>query len=464
MLIRFVHVPVRWSLWVLPLLLILVLVGGCELRQSESEPVAMEKSNGHRSVKDLEATFVGSEACRECHEGVYRAWQTTFHAKKFQRANPFFITGDFEEHNTLDEGDTTTTMTREGDTFFVETKGPDGALHKYEVKYALGSIWKQRYLTEFPNGALYVLPVQWNVKTREWTSYRGPEHFGPEDNEFWASEKQIFQYECMGCHTTNAKVEHDAQSDTYETTWTEMGVGCEGCHGPGSLHVKSDLPDKFDTILNPPRVPDPRRAAMVCGACHDRGRSPDGKYAYPVDYMPGEELQFHLDAQPGQFPDGSPALHHQQYNDWKKSGHERAGVMCWDCHSPHVRGKFNRYQLKLPGSLLCNTCHTSIERRGVHGLHSVNNCIGCHMPNTVKSATPGDLRSHSFKVIRPEWTVESGGDVEEQPNSCNLCHYHEDYAPERLVHFLEGIRKPQPCRECHYHDTEDDLYNWDPTF
>lgn len=402
--------------------------------------------------------YVGSEACRECHEGVYRGWQTTFHAQKFQKASSDFIIGDFVRKNTIGSGSGAMKMERQGEgsqaSFWVSMAGADGQPARHQVEYVIGSIWKQVYITRLPNGAMQVLPVQWNVLERQWSAYNGPGEDHPR-GAAWSEEGEMFQYKCMGCHTTNSKVEFDQTSKTYKTTWQEMGVGCEACHGPGEAHIKSDLIDKFDTIFNPPRMPDPSRAAMVCGSCHDVGLSPDGQYSYPVSYRPGDRLDFHLHKDDRVYPDGSPKTHHQQYNDWLASDHARAGVMCWDCHSVHVRGKFNRYQLKMPGSLLCMTCHRTVALKGAHSLHSTNNCISCHMPNTIKSATKGDLRSHRMSVVRPEWTVKQGGDQDEQPNSCNLCHYHKDYDPEKLAHFLRSVRKPEVCGECHHHKEED---------
>lgn len=438
--------------WILTsgLALLLLLGAGCEKHRGQS---TAENTTAFNTTAAENDDYVGSEACKECHEEVYNGWLTTFHAYKFREASPEFIIGDFEISNTLSSGSGETRMFKADGDYFVSTAGPGGEQHDYKVDYVIGSIWKQRYVTKFSNGAYHVLPVQWNVKSSEWRDYQGLADNKPGDGNFWSDPERAFQTQCMGCHTTNSQINFDPASKTYNTTWTRAGVGCEACHGPGGEHMRAPIPDKYASIINPGTLPDPRKAAMICGSCHTRGESVDGHAAYPVGFQPGGQLNFIFDQKPGQYPDKSPKQHHQQYDDWATSGHEAAGVMCWDCHSPHLRGKSNRFQLKLPGSLLCESCHT-VRPQGVHGLHSVNNCIGCHMPNTVKSATTGDLRSHRFVVARPMLTVASG-DQATQPNSCNLCHYHKDYDPERLDHFLRAVKKPDTCKQCHQHKDED---------
>ena len=42
---------------------------------------------------------------------------------------------------------------------------------------------------------------------------------------------------CADCHSTNLQKNYDAAADTYATSWSEISVGCEACHGPGSAHV-----------------------------------------------------------------------------------------------------------------------------------------------------------------------------------------------------------------------------------
>ena len=42
---------------------------------------------------------------------------------------------------------------------------------------------------------------------------------------------------CADCHSTNVRKNYDAATDRYATTWSEINVACEACHGPGSRHV-----------------------------------------------------------------------------------------------------------------------------------------------------------------------------------------------------------------------------------
>jgi predicted CXXCH cytochrome family protein len=206
-------------------------------------------------------------------------------------------------------------------------------------------------------------------------------------------------------------------------------------------------------ILNPARLPDPHKAAMVCGQCHTRGKAKDGRHGYPtrgirrdneresvVPFQPGDDMLFTFDAGPAVHPDGSAMKHRQQYDDWLQSKHAAIGVMCWDCHDPHRHdAQYQRSQLREKGSKLCLTCHTNVTSRGIHGLHDVNSCVGCHMPTMATSANPHDIHSHTLKVVMPKTTIEAGGDLATQPNACNLCHYHQDDKPEELQAIVDHL-------------------------
>jgi cytochrome c553 len=48
---------------------------------------------------------------------------------------------------------------------------------------------------------------------------------------------QNWNYTCAECHSTNLQKNYRAETKTYATTWSEINVSCEACHGPGSAHV-----------------------------------------------------------------------------------------------------------------------------------------------------------------------------------------------------------------------------------
>ena len=381
--------------------------------------------------------YVGAKQCKECHQEHYYGWKTTLHPYKFQDATPSAVVGDFSKNNHLMvDGKPVNMFEREGK-FYITAHGPDGKEHTYMVKYLIGGIWKQLYVIEFPNGELHILPAMWIVEKQEWAKCK-----------YWY--KTVYQVSCTGCHNTGSRLNYDPATGTYKTTWADKGVACEACHGPGKKHVNAAMNggDVHETIVNPARIPDSRRGAMVCGACHNRGTSADGKYGYPMGYLPGGQLNFKFTSKPKLHPDDISKANRQQYIDWKKSGHAKAGVMCWDCHFTHSKGKANNAQTKLPGSSLCLSCHT-VEDHGVHGIHSYNNCIGCHMPALGKRGVKGDVHSHQFRVISPADSIKAGG-LDKQPNSCNQCHYHHKDDPKALLNVLDQVKAQGRNRKSFY--------------
>ena len=346
-------------------------------------------------------------------------------------------------------------MTTKDGKYFITTIGEDGKEHTYPLKYVLGGVWKQRYITEFPNGGLHVLPIQWNVDTRTWADYHGLAKRKPGDKAYWSNPARPWQLKCGSCHTTGLNIGYDPKKKRFNTSWVDSGAACEACHGAGSEHVIAPMDKKIATIINPAKIPDARRAAQVCGQCHNRGESivdavkvPGGPkhYGYAggaAGYIPGKTLYNYYAEKPGNWPDGSPKQHHQQYNDWKKSKHAAHGVNCWDCHAVHGKGVISKHSLKDGGDKLCLSCHQTTNEIS-HGIHANSHCIGCHMPRTAKNAVQTgeaayDIANHRFKFVSPAESIKAGG-VAKQPNSCNGCHYHEKDKPEDMLNVLDKVK------------------------
>jgi predicted CXXCH cytochrome family protein len=387
-----------------------ILLSGCLGQEKKAGPTTF-----------VGAKYVGSKVCKDCHAGIYEGWRATLHPYKVQEASEKTVVGDFYKNNELTVGGYTTKMFKKDGKYYITTLDNEGKEQTYEIKYTLGgSQWKQRYMTVLPNGAIHILPVQWNLDTKEWVDYHGLKKLKPGDKKYWASPKRTWQYKCGKCHSTGLEINHDKEKNTFDTKWVDFGAGCEACHGPGSNHVDATPDHKAETIVNPDKL-NFRMGTEVCGSCHNRGASPDKKYGYPNDFLPGigsRGLDFtYISVDPVKDPKRfwgeteDSKSHHQQFLDYLESKHGEAGIACWDCHTSHSPGESNKFQLKLPGSSLCKACHG--EPREVPGLaglshtiHDFGSCVDCHMPSTAKSALPGDIRSHRFKVIKPEVSIK----------------------------------------------------------
>jgi predicted CXXCH cytochrome family protein len=408
------------------------------------------------------AEYVGSEKCKACHWREHDSWKHTLHSKFLQRADDTTVIADFERNNTLSVTVTgeapklagmeaTTTMHKKGDKYYVTTTGPDWESHDYEITNVIGINLRQNYLTKFPNGELHVLPVEWDASTGKWLDFYGLETNYPGDGNYWSDSARLWQFKCGSCHATGLKTGYDPETNSFSTTWVDLGIGCEACHGPGSNHIKAakEIFDKEkETIVNPAKLPW-RLRAMVCGQCHNWGYSTaeisptrDGfpkRYAYAYGYLPGKSLNLYYVENPE-----DDRKHHQQYNEWQASAHSGAGIMCTTCHGVHEEGAHkspNKSQTRVTGDMLCTKCHKTIRQRSAHRIHTFGSCVACHMPQTA-----GHERSHKFQFISPEKSLLAGG-VDKQPNSCSGCHYHKETPLKNLVEFLDAAKKadmPKP--------------------
>lgn len=137
------------------------------------------------SAEDAKATYVGNAKCKMCHMKVFKAWETTQHAKAIES-----LAGADEK-----------------------VTAAWAAKIKAEVKGA-------------------------------------------------AKEADA----CLSCHVVGLKKGGYPQADATKNAAFE-GVGCESCHGAGSLHVASKPADKKATMAKAP-------TAETCTGCHTKEASP----------------------------------------------------------------------------------------------------------------------------------------------------------------------------------------------
>lgn len=392
-----------------------------------------------------EATFVGSTACQSCHESEYNDWIGSHHERAMQVANDDTVLGNFDDAS-LRYFDTETRFFRRDDEYFVETADGEGVLREFRIAYTFGVAPLQQYLIEFPGGSLQALAFCWDSRPeseggQRWFHLYPDEYIAPDDELHWTGAQFNWNYMCAECHSTNLEMNYDRAADTFDTTWSEISVGCEGCHGPGSSHVAQvnagaqgaghglqvDLDDRDGAawIMNADTGiaerselrTRPQQQPESCGRCHSRRGILSASYEYG---QPLAETHIPSLLDDGlYFADGQILDEVYVYGSFLQSRMYRAGVTCTDCHNPHsatlVAGDN-------PNDV-CAQCHlpSKFGSEDHAGHSSVEaGCVDCHMASRIYMVVD-DRRDHSFRVPRPDLSVAAG-----VPNACNACHVDQD--------------------------------------
>ncbi len=318
---------------------------------------------------------------------------------------------------------------REGK-YFVTTDNAEGKAETFQIKYVFGVRPLQQYLVEFPDGRIQCLPLAWDTEQRSWFHLYPKEPIPHGDVLHWTGRAQNWNYMCADCHTTNLQKNYDVTTDTYHTTWSEIDVSCEACHGPGSVHVQ--LAEAWSLFwdrrvgygLAKLKGPDSRPEIETCAPCHARrlivypGHKP-GAYFY--DHFTPETLEGEL-----YYADGQVLDEDYVYGSFIQSLMYRKGVRCTDCHNPHTaRIKTESPESPRPKATeneVCGQCHLPTKYDTPNHHHHPDatkpgtHCVECHMPET-KYMVVDPRRDHSIRIPRPDLTVKLG-----IPNACNLCH------------------------------------------
>jgi len=393
------------------------------------------------------ATYVGTAACVQCHADQNAAWQGSHHARAMQVAGAETMLGDFANAKFTHAGVTSTFFTGDG-RYYVNTDGPDGKRADFEIRYTFGITPLQQYLITLPGGRMQALGIAWDTRPKSAGGQRWF-HLYPErtpkagDPLHWTGIDQNWNYQCADCHSTNLRKGYDETSRTFDTTWTDLNVACEACHGPGSNHLswaqkerdwKRFERDKGLVVALDERkgvgwaidaasgnavrskARDTNREIETCARCHARrGQFSDAWHAgQPL----GDAFRASL-IEPGLYhADGQQRDEVYTYGSFVQSRMHAQGVTCSDCHEPHS-GK-----PRAPGNAVCAQCHAGGKYDvAAHTHHpegtKVAECAACHMP-TATYMIVDPRHDHSFRIPRPDRTVALG-----VPNACNRCHVRE---------------------------------------
>jgi len=395
------------------------------------------------------ADYVGAKACAACHAREHNAWLGSHHALAMQEVTERTVLGDFNNAEFRYAGTTSRFFRRDGK-YVVRTDGPDGKLADFEIQYTFG-IWPlQQYLIEFPGGRYQTLGIAWDAREKgeggqRWFHLYPNEKIDHTDQLHWTGLYQNWNLQCAACHSTNLKKGYDAASNTYKTTFSEINVACEACHGPGSRHVawaKQARPpyasqsDKGLVVLRSrwneawkfaaPGAASAQRdqpaadALMnVCAACHARRStiSESGTPGAPLE----DTHRLAMLTPPNYHADGQQREEVYVWSSFLQTKMYQRGVTCMDCHEPHA------LKLRAEGNALCLRCHSAAAfDTEKHHFHKAGTpgaqCVECHM-SAQNYMVVDARRDHGIRSPRPDLSVAL-----DSPNACTQCH--TDRKPE----------------------------------
>ena len=313
--------------------------------EGEEGPPGPEGLSGESVTAAAGAEYVKATTCSSCHQEVYDVFMMSGHPYKL---------------NPVVDGTPPTYP-------FTELQNPPDGYTWDDVLYVIGGYnWKARFI----NKDGYIITGDADATTQYnfanpvvgndagWVGY----HAGEENKV----------YDCGTCHTTGYSPRGN-QDDLPGLigTWSEGGITCEECHGPGSLHVS----DPYGVSM------EIDRDSSQCGSCHLRG-APESVNA-----------------------SGGFIKHHEQYEELFQSKH--ITIDCVTCHDPHAGViQLRKAEEGTPTTrTACENCHFNEAKYQDSQVHpAVAECISCHMPRVTKSAVgnaemfTGDIRTHLMAI------------------------------------------------------------------
>lgn len=376
--------------------------------------------------------YAGSATCRQCHEQFYELWASSHHGLGMQPYTKVFAT----EHLTPQEerieiGVAKYRASIDAEEGQVYESGPTGD-KAYPIVHVMGGKNVYYFLTPMAKGRLQVLPLAYDVDKKRWfdTAASGVRHFPGNAGDaplHWTDPSYTFNTSCYSCHVSQIAKNYDLKTDSYHTTWTEPGINCEACHGPGQTHVNVCQSAQTGEAVKDLQIISTKSFSVeqtntMCNSCHAKMNP------VSVSFKPGDRYFDHFDLVTLEhtdfYPDGRDLGENYTMTGWLMNPCAQAGKLtCTHCHTSSGRYRFRNAEQP---NAACLSCHSQkVENVTEHTHHDADSagslCVACHMPTTrFARMTRSD---HSMRPPAPAATLKF-----KSPNACNICHEDKDAA------------------------------------
>ncbi|WP_110076933.1 MULTISPECIES: tetratricopeptide repeat protein [Pseudidiomarina] len=369
------------------------------------------------SATKASPAWVDESNCKNCHQQADQQWRNSHHAKALTPAN--------HDH-----------------------KLPLGELKATEKPvWLIGYEPLQQVLIASPDGRLQAHHLAFATEQQTWFDLYPEVADNPDHPLHWRQSAHLANTQCLSCHVSNYQTQYQPKTDTFASSWQQLGVGCQSCHGPAGNHQADGGGFELSLAASDQQL-------QVCAQCHSRRNE-----LLPFQPNVGVHQQFLISPLRADLyeVDGKILDEVFEYGSFVQSRMHQAGVTCSDCHNPHSG------ELRAPANAVCSQCHNPAgtpkliadtprtidfnKLQGqafatpAHHFHPADSagaqCVNCHMPGRVYMGN--DLRhDHSFSSPNPAQALAL-----EHSDACLGCHQDKP-AAEMVAAFARWYPDAEP--------------------
>lgn len=323
------------------------------------------------------ATYVGIQACKGCHSDKHATFVETGMGMSFHKAEKAYSKANFLHVKPVYDKKLNLYYYPywQNDALYIQEfrlQGRDTIHNRREkITHIVGSGQHTNSHFWTDGEHLYQAPLTFYTQKGIWDLPPGYEEFNTRFN-------RKIDIECMSCHTGMPQTKNGSVN-VFEKL--PLGIDCERCHGPGSLHVQEksngiivDTRKHTDwSIVNPKRLPW-KLQVDICQRCHLQGNNV---------LKPGKSF---TDFRPGMHLDSIFTVYMPTYKGnaaFVMAGHAERFQMS-ECFKASNTGDLNKYNANINFTCInCHNPHVSVKKTNQDRFNQT--CIGCHNANTNKS-------------------------------------------------------------------------------
>ncbi|HEX4320870.1 MAG TPA: hypothetical protein VHZ52_08210 [Acidobacteriaceae bacterium] len=440
--------------------------------QAKHAPRAERVAARASPAANVHNAYIGSEACSRCHIEIYNHFLRTSMGRSATPVTPEFLHSVPLPASIYDQ--------KSGRHFEVHIQDEKLYESEFQLDAAGHEVFRNTQPIEWIVGAnanglgalvhhdnyIFEAPLSYYKRAGDWELSPGYQNG---DYGF----HRVIAPGCIFCHSGRPQPVAGSDGKYGNPAFTQLAIGCENCHGPGSAHVHamgvgdSYAKGKDPTIVNPESLT-AARANDICMSCHQTG---DTRVFQPgktyQDFRPGEPLDrimAILMIPPTR--EKPPSEDHVQHyysmilsKCYRGSANNPAEkqLRCISCHDPHIEPTSEAAPAFFNGK--CMSCHTSQSCKASVQVRAktepADNCIGCHMPKRAGGAISHTSLTNHRIIARPDEPFPDAAftmTTAALPNLIYLNAEHPDQAPPAvtLLQAYDQLKEQSPAYVASY--------------